>query len=46
MDSNTGRRKEVFCDEYKKMDCMPDLRRIPGGMRLHEPDNRSGIEKL
>jgi hypothetical protein len=36
----------VFRDEDKKMDCMPDLRRIPGGMRLYEPDNRSGVKKL
>jgi hypothetical protein len=43
--SLTGRRKEVFCDEDKKIDCVPDLPRAPGGVRLFEQDDRSGIEK-
>jgi hypothetical protein len=38
--------KEVFCDEDKKIDCMADLRCIPGGMRLDEHGDRSGIKTL
>jgi hypothetical protein len=35
----------VFRDEDKKIDCMPDLPRVPGGVRFFEQDDRSGIEK-
>ena len=41
----TGRRKEGFRDEDESMDCMPDLSRVPGGVRFFEQDNRSVIEK-